>query len=370
MSDCRVKAVAHLVWRGEIGGIERLVRDLAAQQLRTGVDVAVAFGQAQGPFVDELRELGARVVDLRLGSGWDLRRSHIRAGTAELRSADVLHLHGFNPAFALLARRTGRPIVFTEHGNFALGRPIDLRVKVKRRLQAAFLRHRVTRVAANSVHTADRLAVLYGVTRATVAVIHNGIDPSWLDAGASVTQRNGADRLRIATLGRLVAFKRIDRAIAALAQAGARDRMQLSIVGQWPLEGKLRSLAASLGVNDLVQFLGDGVNVAETLAAADLLVHPSESEPFGLAILEACAQGALPIVFSDGGGALEVIPPDGVVVDGVAELAALLDDLMLSQALAPDARRRRSAWVRERFPISRTAERYAELYETAVAEGR
>jgi glycosyltransferase involved in cell wall biosynthesis len=366
VSERRVKGVAHLVWRGEIGGIERLVRDLAAQQVRDGLDVAVAFGQARGPFVEELREAGARVLDLRLRTGCDLGPSRIRAGTAELRSADVLHLHGFNPAFAVLARTAGRPIVFTEHGNFALGRPIDLRVKVKQRLQASFLRHRVACVAANSVHTADRLAGLYDVARSTVAVIHNGIDPSWLDAGASVTHDDGADRLRIATLGRLVAFKRIDRVIEALAQAGARDRMQLSIVGRGPLEGELRSLAATLGVNDLVQFLGDGVNIAETLVAADLLVHPSENEPFGLAILEACAQGALPIVFSDAGGALEVIPPDGAVVHGVAELATLLDDLTLSPALAPEARRTRAAWVRERFPISRTAERYAELYEMAV----
>ncbi len=228
----------------------------------------------------------------------------------------------------------------------------------------------MTRLAANSAHTADRLAALYRVPRSGVAVIHNGIDPSWLDLVEGGSGTNGVDRLRIATLGRLVAFKRIDRAIEALAQAHGRDQMELSIVGRGPLEGELRSLAASLGVDDLVHFLGDRVNVAETLAAADLLVHPSENEPFGLAILEACAQGALPIVFSDAGGALEVIPPDGAVVDGVAELAALLDDLALSPALAPDARRTRAAWVREQFPISRTAERYAELYDMAVGKRR
>jgi glycosyltransferase involved in cell wall biosynthesis len=368
VSDRRVRAVVHVLWCGEIGGIERLVCDLAAQQIRDGLSVTVAFGQARGPFVQELQEAGARVLDLRLRSGWDLGPSRIRAGAAKLRSSEVLHLHGFNPAFGLLAQRTGRPVAFTEHGNFALGRPIDLREKVKRRLHAAFLRRVVARLAANSAHTADRLAALYRVPRSSVAVIHNGIDPSWLDLVEGRSGTNGVDRLRIATLGRLVAFKRIDRAIEGLAQADGRDRMQLSIVGRGPLEGELRSLAASLGLDDLVQFLGDRVNVAETLAASDLLVHPSENEPFGMAILEACAQGALPIVFSDAGGALEVIPPDGVVVDGVAELATRLDGLTFSPALAPEARRTRAAWVRERFPISRTAERYAELYETAVGK--
>ena len=370
MTDRRVRAVAHVLWRAEIGGIERFVRDLAALQTREGLSVTVAFGQARGQFVEKLRELGVRVLDLHLKSGWDLTPSRIRAGAAELRSADVLHLHGFNPAFGLLAHRTGRPVVFTEHGNFALGREIDLREKVKRRLHAAFLRRVVTRLAANSAHTAGRLADLYGVPRSSVAVIHNGIDPSWLDLVEMCAGASCDGRLRIATLGRLVRFKRIDRAIEGLAQAEGRDRMELSIVGRGPLEGELRSLAASLGVDDRVQFLGDRVDIAETLSAADLLLHPSENEPFGLAILEACAQGALPVVFSDAGGALEVIPPDGLVVDGVAELAQQLDGLTLSPSLGPEARRTRAAWARERFPISRTAERYAELYESAVDERR
>jgi glycosyltransferase involved in cell wall biosynthesis len=365
-----VRAVAHLLWRGEIGGIERLVRDLAQQQIDDGLSITVAFGQARGPFVQELQQTGARILNLGFRSGWDLRPTRLRAGAAELRSVDVVHLHGFNPAFALLARISRRSVVFTEHGNFALGRRIGSREKIKRRLQALFLHYAVDGLAANSAHTADQLSALYGVERSSVAVIYNGIDPNWLGALDGESHGNGAGPLRIATLGRLVAFKRIDRAIEALAHAHKRDRMQLSIVGRGPLEGELRSLAARLGVDDRVQFLGEGVDVAETLSAADLLVHPSTNEPFGLAILEACAQGVLPIVFSDAGGALEILPPDGAVVDNVAELSALLDDLILSTALASGARRARSSWVRDRFPISRTAERYAELYESAVVNSR
>jgi glycosyltransferase involved in cell wall biosynthesis len=368
VSDGRVRAVFHLVWRGEIGGIERLVRDLAAQQIRDGLSVTVAFGQARGPFVEEVREAGVRVLDLRLRSGWDLGPSRIRVGAAELRSAEVLHLHGFNPAFAVLARRARRPIVFTEHGNFGVARAIRPREKLKRHLQRLFLLRRVAGLAAISEHTADRLVALFGLDRSAIAVIYNGIDPSWLDAG--VDNRNDADVLRIAAVGRLVAVKRIDRTLSALAKARSRDQMQLVVVGAGPMEEELRLLAASLGINDLVRFLGDRVSVAHTLAASDVLVHASMSEAFGLAVLEACAQGALPIVFSDAGGALEAIPPDGAVVDDVAELATLLDDLTLSPALAPEARRTRAVWVRDRFPISRTAERYAELYETAAGEQR
>jgi glycosyltransferase involved in cell wall biosynthesis len=98
-----------------------------------------------------------------------------------------------------------------------------------------------------------------------------------------------------------------------------------------------------------------------------VLVHPSEGEPFGLAVIEACATGALPIVFSDGGGVLETLPPDGVVVDDVEELAAALDGLLGSPLLLPEARRTRAQWAREAFPIARTSEKYLSLYESALA---
>lgn len=362
-----VKAVAHVTWSGEVGGIERLVRDLAAQQVRDGLAVTVAFGQVRGPFVDEMRRAGARVVDLHLRSGWDLGSSRIIRGAAELRLADVIHMHGFNLALAALAEWTRRPIVFTEHGNFGLGRRIGARGKVKRHLQGSFLRHRVAGLAANSAHTGQRAGALYGLDTTRLEVIHNGIDPSWFDKDVFASANDRAGNLRIATVGRLVAFKRVDRAIEAIARASLRDRMQLTVVGRGPLEGQLHTLATSLGIDARVRFVGDRTDVARTLAATDVLIHPSENEPFGLAILEACAKGVLPVVFSDGGGALEVIPPDGAVVDGIDSLAAVLDELVeAAPALSRDARTRRGEWVRERFPIARTAQAYADLYERAA----
>ena len=63
-----------------------------------------------------------------------------------------------------------------------------------------------------------------------------------------------------------------------------------------------------------VRFLGWMPDVTAVLRQADVIVLPSEGEPFGLAMVEGCAEGLLPIAFSDGGGALECIPPDGRVV--------------------------------------------------------
>jgi glycosyltransferase involved in cell wall biosynthesis len=359
-----VESVVHVTWSGEIGGIERLVRDLAAEQLRSGLDVRVALGQASGPFADRLHEAGLPVDDLQLRSGWDPRPRTLVRGARSLAAADVIHLHGFNPTVATLATIAKRPIVFTEHGNFGLGRRLGVKGTIKRRLQRRFLRH-VPAIAANSAHTADRMGAIYGIDRSAIEVIHNGIDPAWFERPA--TERTSGDALRVTTVGRLVAFKRIDRALEAVARARSRERIALRVVGRGPLEQDLRSLASSLGVEDRVEFVGTVVDVAAELGQADVLLHPSESEPFGLVVLEACSRGALPVVFDDGGGVLEVIPPDGVVVHDVDELAGILDHLADEPSIAPEARALRREWAAERFPISQMAARYADLYKRAVA---
>jgi glycosyltransferase involved in cell wall biosynthesis len=361
-----IARVAHVLWSGRVGGIERLVGDLAAEQIGQGLGLIVAFGQAKGPFVERVRRAGARVVDLGLASGYDLRPSRIALGAAALRTADVVHLHGFNVPIALMAGRSGRPIVFTEHGNFGLGRRLGLSDHAKRRLQASFLHRRVRAIASNSRYTALRLAETYRLEPNLVTVVHNGVAVT--EAGAR-PHAGHSNELCVAFVGRLVAVKRLDRLFAAVAKTDGDGGLRLVIAGGGPLEEDLKDLARSLNIDDRVAFLGPRGDVAKVLAAADAAILPSEGESFGLVVLEACLQGTLPIVFADGGGALEALPPDGIVVDGVDELAAAFESLRGSEAISIEARGGRAAWVRERFPISATAERYLELYRTA-ANGR
>jgi glycosyltransferase involved in cell wall biosynthesis len=366
VTDAGITSVSHVLWSGNIGGIERLVRDLAAEQSRLGMRVTVAFGHAEGPFVEEVREGGARVADLGFNSGYDLRPSRIGRGAAVLREADVIHLHAFNLSLAAVCRRAKRPVVFTEHGNFGLGRRLGLSGHVKRRLQRAFLRRDVEVMAANSKHTAAYMGAIYGIDRSAVAVVHNGIDAAREGSHSTLDP----DELRIAFVGRLVSLKRVDRIIVALSRAARRDRMRLVVVGGGPLEQELRRLAVSHGVDSRAEFLGQRLDVSEILASVDVLVQSTLAEAFGLAILEACAEGALPLVFADGGGALEALPPDGLVVADEDDLAATLDGLLDSPTLSSDARRHRAAWVRKHFSISTTARKYRELYQLAARRAR
>ncbi len=85
------------------------------------------------------------------------------------------------------------------------------------------------------------------------------------------------------------------------------------LLGSGPLESELRSQAETLGVSDQVVFAGMLDAVAETIAGADLMVHPSIDEPFGIALVEGMRAG-LPIVASRVGGIPEVVGDCAILV--------------------------------------------------------
>jgi glycosyltransferase involved in cell wall biosynthesis len=356
-------SVVHVLWSGEIGGIERLVHDLAVEQTRLGMGVTMAFAQARGPFADRSRGFGLPTFDLRLNSGYDVRPCRLKKATDMLATAEVVHAHAFNLPLYEIMRRAGAPIVFTHHGSFGLGRRLSAMEVVKQRVERRFLARHCAAIAANSRWTAERLSKTYGIDLARVTVVHNGLDPG---VAKVPTAREGDDQLVVVFVGRLVRFKRVDRIVRAVAQLREGPSPQVRIVGRGPLEHELRMLARDLGVEGQIRFLGWRADIADVLSQADVLVLPSQGEPFGLAMIEASAHGLLPIAFSDGGGVLECMPPDGCVVRGVDELAATLEKVTKSEALSPAAREARSSWVRQEFPIANTAAGYLKLYRSVV----
>ncbi len=355
--------MVHVLWSGQVGGIERLVRDLAEAQVAAGDTAAVALARDQGPLAAELDERAVPVLELGLASGYDLRPGRLRQASARIRAWDVVHLHAFNVPLALAATRPGRPSGFTDHGSAPRGGRRALAEFGKRRLLAHFVRRPNVTVAANSRHTAARAGALYGIPRTEVTVVHNGV-PATSDTSAERSGRR--DALVVAFLGRLVHFKRVDRLLEAVASISSDCNVHVLVIGGGPLEAELSELARRLGVSDRVTFLGVRPDAAFLLRQADVLVQPSQDEPFGLAIAEACAVGVLPIAFADGGGALEVLPPDSHVVSDARELARVLQGLPGSPGLSADARRARAAWAREAFPIERTAGDYRSIYRSAV----
>jgi glycosyltransferase involved in cell wall biosynthesis len=95
-------------------------------------------------------------------------------------------------------------------------------------------------------------------------------------------------------VGRLAATKRFDLLIGALA--GLPPSTVLLLAGDGDQRGALEELARRRGVADRVVFAGATPHAREVLCAMDVFASPSEQETFGLAVLEALANG-LPAVY-------------------------------------------------------------------------
>lgn len=103
-------------------------------------------------------------------------------------------------------------------------------------------------------------------------------------------------------VGRFVKEKNLEfllRALADLKQDRSNPALVLSLVGYGPTENELRLLAAHLGLENEVRFLGKAVQkqLPAFLHSADALVLPSLYEPWGLVALEAMLCG-LPVLLS------------------------------------------------------------------------
>jgi glycosyltransferase involved in cell wall biosynthesis len=113
--------------------------------------------------------------------------------------------------------------------------------------------------------------------------------------------------------GRLTGIKRVDLLIDAFASiAGERPDWDLLIVGDGVLGDELRRRVPE-ALRSRVVWTGflDGPDLALSYQAADVLVLPSDFEPWALVIQEAMAAG-LPVVASDVVGAAHELVTDGV----------------------------------------------------------
>lgn len=148
---------------------------------------------------------------------------------------------------------------------------------------------RPTRFVANSRNVAERVRRWYG---RDADVLPCPVDVDRFTVG------DGTGGYYV-VVSRLLAYKRVDLAIAACAIAG----VPLHVVGEGPDEARLRALA--LGTDTTFHGAVDDAARNAIVGAARAAILPGE-EDFGLVPLEAAAAGRPTIAYA-AGGALETI---------------------------------------------------------------
>ncbi|MHA7287346.1 glycosyltransferase [Arthrobacter sp. MDT3-44] len=284
-------------------GLERTIVQVA-HMLEEQVEISVAVMRG-GPDDDEL------IGGLRLLGPQKRSLLSPRALATLLRSPwrehDVLILAGTWVAlpWLLIGRRAGVRVLIWEHSLIEERMPYSRNYRVLRRL-ARTLYWRADTVVAVSDALADDLMSYPGVKE--VHVIPNPLEESGRlqDHAASIAPDLDS-QIRLLVVGSLSPMKRPHLAIEALALLD--DRFILHVVGGGELAPQLQGLAEQLGVEHRVHFLGyrQPADVRNLMEEADLLVHTSISETFGLVYVEA-ARAKLPVLSTSNRVADALIP--------------------------------------------------------------
>lgn len=123
------------------------------------------------------------------------------------------------------------------------------------------------------------------------------------------TNRPTNQTIKILSISRLIKKKRIADAILAIKKlVDARVPCSYVIIGGGPEETNLRALTDELKIGHITTFLGaqPHSNVVQHLHDSDIFLHPSESESFGIAVIEAMA-ASLPVVATRNGGTADTV---------------------------------------------------------------
>jgi glycosyltransferase involved in cell wall biosynthesis len=366
--------VLELLVSTEAGGGPAHVLELASRLPRDEFEVTVA-GPGAGVYAERFRAAGASFVEVATDRLSFRALGTVRRMVSENRIG-LVHSHGKGAGLygRLAARRANIPSLHTFHGIHYSGYPPGVRA-----LYLA-LERRLAAMSAAVVHVSEsqgREAEALGLAPAgKTCVIVNGVDAARLQAQAlsRAAARAALDldpaTLALGTVARLDPVKALDVLLEAFARLAPRwPAARLVVIGGGSEAGRLRALAASLGIESRVRFLGALPDAARLLLGLDLYVSASRREGLPLALLEAMALG-LPVVTTRVPGHLDAVT-DGasglLVAAGQAAALAdaagkLLADPERRRALGEAGRRR----VEERFAVERMVAETAALYRAAV----
>jgi L-malate glycosyltransferase len=282
---------------------------------------------------------------------------------------DVIHAH-WTYEFALGALRVGPPTIVTVHDwapTILAMNPHPYRFV--RLLMALRTFVRGSRFTAVSPYIRDRL---HRIGLREVVVVPNGL-PDDLFAGGDVTvdQREPVVVSVNQGFGRL---KNVHALLAAwpLIREDVPAARLLLVGGDFDPGGRAQRWVERRHPTGGMEFVGE-VEHSEArrlLAQADILVHPSREESFGLVLVEAMAagtpviggnrSGAVPWVLGHGrAGALTDVRSPRSIADATV---ALLKDGEARARFVSEGRKR--AW--EEFRMSTVADRYLEAYAKAL----
>lgn len=361
--------VTHIIsgdlWAGAEAQVYQLISGLCANgQI---IPTAVVFNP--GILYDKLHGLG---MEVSIASETELSpwgqvlkiRDHLKT-----HGADIVHTHGFKEnVLGTIAQHLARVprSLRTAHGNpetaLTWKRPTK---KLTQIFDDGIARFGQNVIVAVSRQLESTLSEKYpGKT----VRISNFIDLQASGPAPSQTSsfENRSAPYRIAMIGRAVPVKRIDLFIDTIVELKKNHGIDVTgvVFGDGPLLSSMKEYA-STQAGDTIEFKGFVSNIPQELAAADMLLMPSDHEGLPMSLLEALSVG-IPVVAHNTGGIPEVLDGGacGVLVDDHTPTgyASAVARLVENREALSDLSTKAKLHVEREFSAAKNIIKYQDLY--------
>lgn len=371
--------VLHVLATGERRGAEMFASELVGSLSNAGLDQTIVVLRGSTgvsvPFDAPVMALGS---DRRQLPG-------LRIDTAAVKSLrdlagrwrpHIIQAHGGEALkHAVIFRaRQAPPVVYRRIGSA----PPWIGSRARRMAHGRIMR-RATRVVTLAETLRRQTIDMYRLHPERVLTIPRGVDPRRLEPSAprdAIRRSLGIppDAKVILSLGALTREKDpVSHVELSSRVFGAIPQAVHILAGDGPLRDEVARAVAQRGVASRVTILGNRSDVADLLAASDVMILASPTEGMPGCLIEAGMAGlasaaysvaAVPEVVRDGRTGLLVAPGD---LDGLtSSVIRLLTDDGLRSSLGREAK----AWCLPRFDSRVISQTYLELYQELASNGR
>jgi glycosyltransferase involved in cell wall biosynthesis len=224
--------------------------------------------------------------------------------------ADIVHTHQLQGSVWMVAsaakHRTGK-LVITPHYHGRASTPLRGAILDMLKLPTRLFLKRASHLICVSEWEKRVLIKDFPKVSSKISVIPNGLD---LETLSRVKKRDCTERPKILYVGRLEAYKNVDKLIEAVKLLSNHFgiKAELTIVGMGPCEGIIRKIIRESGLEKDITIRQEitRCELLDEYSSSTVFVMLSENEAFNLACAEALSIG-LPTLVANGSALSEYV---------------------------------------------------------------